>query len=135
MSLHQDVKVILPNVMQIQIRQKTELNQEANLTIEDINGNSIYSNLIPENTNSEITKTYRLYMWVDSSVVICGGDATDCDYTVDTWNNLFASIKVNVNGTYAEVENFVEKVKSRYKVNTKQDGLVAVNTAGDLASN
>ena len=36
MSLHQDLKVILPNVMQIQIRQKTELNQEANLTIEDM---------------------------------------------------------------------------------------------------
>ena len=106
-----------------------------NLTIKDINGNSIYSNLIPENTTSEITKTYRLYMWVDSSVVICGGDATNCDYTVDTWNNLFASIKVNVNGTYAEVENFVEKVKSRYNVNTKQDGLVAVNTSGDLATN
>ena len=106
-----------------------------NLTIEDINGNSIYSNLIPENTTSEITKTYRLYMWVDSSVLICGGDATDCDYTVDTWNNLFASIKVNVNGAYTEGENFVEKVKSRYNVDTKQDGLVAVNTAGDLAAN
>ena len=105
-----------------------------NLTIEDINGNSIYSDKIPKNTTTEITKTYRLYMWVDSSVVICGGDATDCDYTVDTWNNLFASIKVNVNGTYAEVENFVEKVKSRYNVNTKQDGLVAVNTSGYLAT-
>ncbi len=105
-----------------------------NLTIEDINGNSIYSNLISENTTSEITKTYRLYMWVDSSVVICGGDATDCDYTVDTWNNLFASIKVNVNGAYTEAVNFVEKVKSRYNVDTKQDGLVAVNTAGDLAT-
>ncbi len=105
-----------------------------NLTIEDINGNSIYSGKIPKNTTSEITKTYRLYMWVDSSVVICGGDATDCDYTVDTWNNLFASIKVNVNGAYTEGENFVEKVKSRYNVNTKQDGLVAVNTAGDLAT-
>ena len=106
-----------------------------NLTIEDINGNSIYSDTIPKNTTSEITKTYRLYMWVDSSVVICGGDATDCDYTVDTWNNLFASIKVNVNGAYTEGENFVEKVKSRYNVDTKQDGLVAVNTAGDLAAN
>ena len=105
-----------------------------NLTIEDINGNSIYSDKIPENTTSEITKTYRLYMWVDSSVVICGGDATDCDYTIDTWNNLFASIKVNVNGAYTEGDNFVEKVKSRYNVNTKQDGLVAVNTVGDLAT-
>ena len=106
-----------------------------NLTIEDINGITIYSDKIPKNTTSEITKTYRLYMWVDSSVVICGGDATDCDYTVDTWNNLFASIKVNVNGAYTEGENFVEKVKSRYNVNTKQDGLVAVNTSGDLATN
>ena len=105
-----------------------------NLTIEDINGITIYSDKIPKNTTSEITKTYRLYMWVDSSVIICGGDATDCDYTVDTWNNLFASIKVNVNGAYTEGENFVEKVKSRYNVNTKQDGLVAVNTSGDLAT-
>ena len=105
-----------------------------NLSIEDINGIRIYSDKIPKNTTTEITKTYRLYMWVDSSVVICGGDATDCDYTVDTWNNLFASIKVNVNGAYTEGENFVEKVKSRYNVDTKQDGLVAVNTSGDLAT-
>ena len=106
-----------------------------NLTIEDINGITIYSDSIPKNTTSEITKTYRLYMWIDSSVGICGGDKTDCDYTVDTWKDLFASVKVNVNGAYTEAENFVTKVKARYNVDTKQDGLVAVNTTGDLATN
>ena len=104
------------------------------LTIDNINNTIIYSSTIPANTTSEITKTYRLYMWIDVNVNICGGTQTEgCDYTVSDWSNLFASIKVNVNGKYVEATNFVEAIKNRYNGNN-QDGLVAVNTAGDLAT-
>ncbi len=104
------------------------------LTIENINNTTIYSNTIPANTTSEITKTYRLYIWIDESVNICSGDQiNNCDYSLTDWSNLFASIKVNVNGKYVEATNFVETVKNRYNGNN-QDGLVAVNTDGDLAT-
>ena len=104
------------------------------LTIDNINNTTIYSSTIPANTTSEITRTYRLYMWIDGNVNICGGTQTGgCDYTVSDWSNLFASIKVNVNGKYVEGTNFVEAIKNRYNGNN-QDGLVAVNTTGDLAS-
>ena len=104
------------------------------LTIDNINNTTIYNSTIPANTTTEIVKTYRLYMWIDGNVNICGGTQTEgCDYTVSDWEKLFASIKVNVNGKYVEETNFVEAIKNRYNGNN-QDGLVAVNTAGDLAS-
>ena len=104
------------------------------LTIDNINNTIIYSSTIPANTTSEITRTYRLYMLIDGNVNICGGTQIEgCDYNVSDWSNLFASIKVNVNGKYVDATNFVEAIKNRYN-GFNQDGLVAVNTAGDLAS-
>ena len=104
------------------------------LTIDNINNTTIYSSTIPANTTTEIVKTYRLYMWIDGNVNICGGTQTEgCDYNVSDWSNLFASVKVNVNGKYVEGTNFVEAIKNRYNGNN-QDGLVAVNTTGDLAT-
>ena len=104
------------------------------LTIDNINNTTIYNSTIPANTTTEIVKTYRLYMWINEKVDICGGNQVEnCDYTLADWEKLFASVKVNVNGKYVEATNFVEAVKNRYNENN-QDGLVAVNTAGDLAT-
>ena len=104
------------------------------LTIDNIDNTTIYSSTIPANTTTEIVKTYRLYMWIDGNVNICGGTQTEgCDYNVSDWSKLFASVKVNVNGKYVEGTNFVEAIKNRYN-GSNQDGLVAVNTAGDLAT-
>ena len=97
-----------------------------NKSYETINNTTIYSNIISKNTNEEISHTYRLYVWIDESVVI--GNTVDANYTTDEWSNLFASIKVNVNGKYQGVENLTEKIKN--KVGT--EGLVAVNTEGNL---
>mgnify|MGYP004596860519 CR=1 FL=1 len=104
------------------------------LTIDNINNTTIYNSTIPANTTTKIVKTYRLYMWIDENVNICSGDQTgNCDYTLTDWEKLFASVKVNVNGKYVEATNFVEAIKNRYN-GSNQDGLVAVNTAGDLAT-
>ena len=112
--------------------QETIIN--VSLILENINGTTLYTGMIPANTTSEIARTYRLYMWIDESVNICSGDQTsNCDYTLTDWSNLFASVKVNVNGKYVVPTNFVETVKNKYSENN-QDGLVAVNTSGDLAS-
>ena len=118
----------------VEVNNSQETILKDKLTIESIDNTTIYSSTIPVNTTSEITRTYRLYMWIDGNVNICGGTQTEgCDYNVSDWSNLFASIKVNVNGKYVEGTNFVETIKNRYN-GSNQDGLVAVNTAGDLAT-
>ena len=53
----------------------------------------IYVGTIPT-TNQETTTTYRLYCWIDNSLVI--GE----DYSQSEWNNLFASIGVDVVGDF-----------------------------------
>ena len=64
----------------------------------DIRNKRIYVATIPKNTTSEIEHTYRLYMWISNSV----GIGTDTDYTISEWNNLFASVMVNVTGDFEE---------------------------------
>ena len=63
----------------------------------NLNNRKIYVSRIPKNTISDINKIYRLYMWIDNSVVI--GNKNQ-DYTIEEWNNLFASVKVNVEGKF-----------------------------------
>ena len=66
------------------------------------NGIEMYVDKILKNTTSEVTHAYRLYIWIDSEVIIYGGDITseDGDYSFSEWNNLFASVKVNVTGDF-----------------------------------
>ena len=61
----------------------------------------IYVDTINKNTTSEITKTYRLYMWVSNSTKI--GNTSNSTYDITTWNNqVYGSIKVNVSGDFNE---------------------------------
>ncbi len=63
-------------------------------------GKGIYVNTIPAGTNTKITRTYRLYMWISSKTII--GNTSDADYDMDEWNDVYASIKVNVTGDFNE---------------------------------
>lgn len=67
----------------------------------DLNNNRIWVNTIPANTNEEIEKTYRLYMHVAYDTVIGNQEQ---DYTTEEWDDVFASIKVNVTGDFKEKE-------------------------------
>jgi len=67
----------------------------------DITNKKIHVATIPRNTTSQVTHTYRLYMWIGSNVVILGGEA-EGDYSISDWNNLFASVKVNASGDFTE---------------------------------
>jgi len=62
----------------------------------------IHVETIPKNTNSEVTHTYRLYMWISNYVVIGNTDTSGIDYDMTTWSNLFASIKVKATGDFTE---------------------------------
>ena len=67
----------------------------------------IHVETIPKNTMNKINKTYRLYMWIDENVVIGNVDE---DYTTDEWNDVFASVKVNVSGDFFEKEVAYEDI-------------------------
>ncbi len=72
----------------------------------DLTNKRIWVETIPKGTNTEMLKKYRLYMWLSNDIVICGGDETEnCDYYIDKepyWENIYASIKVGVNGDFEE---------------------------------
>mgnify|MGYP004524178241 FL=1 len=65
----------------------------------DLTSKRIWVNTINKNTTSEISITYRLYMWISSDTIIGN---VDQDYTMDEWKNIFASIKVDVAGDFNE---------------------------------
>ena len=62
------------------------------------NGLRMWVYQINKNTTEKVTHTYRLYVWIDESVKIGNNDQ---DYTTSEWNNLFASVKVNVTGDFS----------------------------------
>ena len=63
-----------------------------------INNTILYSDKVLKNTNTEINHTYRLYMIVDPNLMI--GNLEGAVYSFEEYANLFASIKVNVDGNY-----------------------------------
>ena len=65
-----------------------------------IDNKRIYVGTINKNQTTEITKTYRLYMWIDKSVVI--GNTDYADYSITDWNNVYGSVKVSVTGDFSE---------------------------------
>ncbi len=69
-----------------------------NKKFDTINNTILYSDKVLKNTNTEIKHTYRLYMIVDPNLVV--GNTDRSDYSFNDYANLFASIKVNVDGDY-----------------------------------
>ena len=69
-----------------------------NKKFDTINNTILYSDKVLKNTNTEIKHTYRLYMIVDPNLVV--GNTDRSDYSFNDYANLFASIKVNVDGEY-----------------------------------
>ena len=100
---------IKDNLLKFRLTEVTD-NDETELftdrSFSDLTNKRIWVETIPKGTNSEILKRYRLYMWLSNDTIICGGDETEnCDYYIDKepyWENVYASIKVGVNGDFEE---------------------------------
>ena len=76
-----------------------------NKSINDLsNAVRVHVATIPKKTMTEIVHTYRLYMWIGNEVIIGNSENPDKDYDQNTWNNLFASIKVSATGDFTEKE-------------------------------
>ena len=69
-----------------------------NKKFDTINNTILYSDKVLKNTNTEIKHTYRLYMIVNPNLVV--GNTDRSDYSFNDYANLFASIKINVDGDY-----------------------------------
>ena len=66
----------------------------------NIQNKRIYVNTIPKNTTTNTSHVYRLYMWIGSEVGI--GNTSSANYSIEDWNKVYASVKVNVTGDFQE---------------------------------
>ena len=93
-------------------------------TYNDLTSKRVYVNTINRNTTTDVNITYRLYMWISNDTMICAGDPKDnCDYYTDNtpnWNDVFASIKVDVAGDFNEKS--IATNESCFRVGTINDG-------------
>lgn len=67
----------------------------------DLQNKTIWVDKISANSRDEINKIYRLYMNIAEDIVVGN---VDYDYTIDEWNDIFASIDVEVNGDFTKKE-------------------------------
>ena len=93
---------------------------------ETINNTKLFVETIPKNTTSEIVHTYRLYMWISNDVVICDGNKPDnCDYTLDEWKDIYASIKLDADGDFQE-KTFYVSDPSCFGTKETDDGTLTI---------
>ena len=90
------------------------------------NGLRMWVNKIGKDQTTDTTRTYRLYVWIDGGVKIGNNEQ---DYTISEWNNLFASVKVDVTG------DFIEKVPYQEPTTATFDVGSVVNTKMKLLMN
>ena len=119
----------------VEVQNNTEVTPALveNQSYDTIPGATLYTTTIPKNTTNEITKTYRVYARISEEVVIGNTNQT---YTTTEWNNLYASIKINVDGGFSggstpSQTNGAEMLISTYGTENA-GGLVGINLNGEL---
>ncbi|MBQ8472203.1 MAG: leucine-rich repeat domain-containing protein [Bacilli bacterium] len=113
----------------LEVNGENQKNIFYNRSYSSLENKRVHVEIIPKNTTEEINKTYRLYMWIDDSVVI--GNMNE-DYTMEEWKDVFASIKVNVTGDFNEKELQLEY---EHKYNVTDESCFTVETVdydGDI---
>ncbi len=75
----------------------------SNMRYDNIQNKRLYVEKIPASTEEKITHNYKLYMWISDEIIV--GNDSDADYSIEEWNNLFASIKIRVVGDFEEKES------------------------------
>ena len=103
--------------------------------------NHVYVSYISKGTNSEVTKTYQLRVWLRDGIIVSDTE-NDADYTSLEWSNALMSLKVNVDGNMSKmnmplyvdsnsyVENNVQYIFAsikNYENPTEENELLDVN--------
>ncbi len=74
----------------------------------DLSKEKIWVDTVSAQTE-EVKRVYRLYMWIGNETTI--GNTEGADYDNETWERVYASIKVNVNGDFTPKEvNYSEYI-------------------------
>jgi len=93
----------------IEIKDNVETTVVDSKSYSELLNTRIYTDTIDGGTNN-VTHTYRLYAWINESVLI--GNVSDADYDIDTWNNqVYATLKVSVTGDFSDKKLFYESDK------------------------
>ena len=71
------------------------------MSYEDFNERTIWVNTIDHDNAENITRTYKLRMWLTTDIVISDTD-TSADYTTTDFSSRYASVKVSVYGDFEE---------------------------------
>ena len=67
------------------------------VSYETLENQKIWVDKVDENTNNEIERTYKLRVWVSDDIIVSDTDPNR-DYTTNEYKNLYASVKVAVEG-------------------------------------
>ena len=118
----------------------TVTKQIDNGTIETIIDGASYNSLtnkriwvdkINKNTNNNTIHKYKVYVWIDNNTVI--GNTNEADYSINDWNNTFASIKVNVFGDFNKkyldnnLENTINAIPNNFTFKVYNDNFSYLN--------
>ena len=97
----------------------------------------IYVGTFPKNTQTEVTKTYKLRFWLSGNVLISDTDA-NADYKTSDWKNGFASVKITVNGDFNKknVNNMNKTYAVNYQIagNSVQNGTPSIDNPVKVVS-
>ena len=85
-----------------------------------IPGALLYSTTVPHDTTNVITKTYRLYARISEEVGI--GNGTGAIYSISDWNNLFATIMINAEGSLSDATPVVPIATPANCFSTSENG-------------
>ena len=103
----------------------------ANGNYTTIPNSTIYTETIPKNTTNETTRTFRLYARISENV----GIGTNATFTMDEWNDLYASIKINVDGGFVTPSILgTTQIISNYEQDNNPStngGIVGINANGE----
>ena len=102
-------------------------------SFDSIPGATLYTATIPANTTNETTRTFRVYARISENVVIGN---TNQDYTEAEWNDLYASVKINVDGGFSGGSTPVGQNGAQMLISTygtqNAGGLIGINKNGGL---
>ena len=84
----------------VKVEDNNEVEIFTNQGYDSINNQRIFVDRILAGTNVEVCHTYRLYAWIDKDTEIGTNDTAD--YSIEEWNDVYASIRINVNGDFEE---------------------------------
>ena len=121
----------------VEIKDDVETVVVDNKSYSDLTSQKIWVDTINKNTTTDVAHTYRLYMWVSIDTRIGN---VDQDYTSDEWDDVYASIKVNVTGDFNEKEvdfstTFKKVVKAKQtdscKTYVEEDGITYISGTAD----